>query len=55
MLARAIVSGDEVVATELLGPGDLLRPRGGQDDDLLELEIRWEPLSACWPPCSTGG
>ena len=45
VLARAIVSGDEVAATELLGPGDLLRPRGGQDADLLELEIRWEPLS----------
>jgi hypothetical protein len=45
VLARAIVSGEAIAATELLGPGDLLRPHGGSDADLLELEIRWEPLS----------
>lgn len=45
VLARAIVSAGEVAAAELLGPGDLLRPRGGRDAELIELEIRWEPLS----------
>src|SRR3954452_7705544 len=45
VMARAIVSGDTVAATELLGPGDLLRNRPEAGTDLLELEIRWEPLA----------
>jgi hypothetical protein len=45
VLARAIVSDGAVAATELLGPGDLLRRRSASDADLLELEIRWEPLT----------
>lgn len=45
VLARAIISGEAVAATELLGPGDLLRPRGEDETDLLALDVRWEPLS----------
>jgi hypothetical protein len=45
VLAREIVGGGVVAATELLGPGDVLRPRTEQDTDLLALEVRWEPLS----------
>jgi hypothetical protein len=45
VLARQIVSGGAVAATELLGPGDVLRPRTEADTDLLALEVRWEPLS----------
>jgi CRP-like cAMP-binding protein len=45
VMARAIVSGGAVAATELLGPGDVLRPRTEADVDLLALEVRWDPLS----------
>ena len=45
VITRAIVSGERVAAVELLGPGDLLRPRGEDQADLLELDVRWEPLS----------
>ena len=45
VLARQIVSGGAVSATELLGPGDVLWPRTEADADLLALEVRWEPLS----------
>jgi len=45
VMTRAIVSGNAVAATELLGPGDLLRPRAEQEADLLALDVRWEPLS----------
>ena len=45
VLAREIVSAGATVATELLGPGDLLRPRVEHGADLLSLDVRWEPLS----------
>lgn len=45
VLSRAIVSGNAVAATELLGPGDLLRPRHDEEEDLLALDVRCEALS----------
>src|SRR4051812_16298515 len=44
VLTRVLVSGGDPIAAELLGPGDLLRPRAEPGADLLELDVRWEPL-----------
>lgn len=44
VMAREVVVADNV-STELLGPGDLLRPwQGGADTALLRSEVRWTVL-----------
>jgi len=47
MLAREVVVGDTVSA-ELIGPGDLVRPWGLEDENrLLRSEVRWMVLAPC--------
>src|ERR1700754_1273169 len=46
VLAREIVLGD-TVSTELLGPGDIVRPwHIGGPPELLEVAVRWNSLSS---------
>jgi CRP/FNR family transcriptional regulator, cyclic AMP receptor protein len=46
VMAREVLVGD-TVSTELLGPGDVIRPWQLQDDPgLLPVEVRWNALSA---------
>jgi hypothetical protein len=46
MLAREVLMAD-TVSTELLGPGDVVRPWGLQEPvHLLQLDVRWSVLSA---------
>jgi len=45
VIAREVVLED-TVSTELLGPGELVRPWGGRDEpELLEQQIRWQVLA----------
>ena len=46
VMAREVVVGD-TVSTELLGPGDVVRPWQLQEEQrLLQVEVRWNALSA---------
>jgi CRP/FNR family cyclic AMP-dependent transcriptional regulator len=45
VMAREVVVGD-TVSTELLGPGDVIRPwQLGEEPQLLPIEVRWNALS----------
>jgi CRP/FNR family cyclic AMP-dependent transcriptional regulator len=44
LLARAVSVGDRT-STELLGPGDVLGPRGPEESVLLPFEVRWRALA----------
>ena len=56
VMAREVVVGD-TVSTELLGPGDIVRPwQLTADAELLRVERALErALASCGWPCSTGG
>jgi CRP-like cAMP-binding protein len=43
VVGRELESAGMVAGTELLGPGDLLRP--SQEDDILELDVHWRVLT----------
>jgi CRP-like cAMP-binding protein len=46
IVGREIESADAVAVTELLGPGDLLRPwRPESEADLLDVRVRWRVLA----------
>jgi CRP/FNR family transcriptional regulator, cyclic AMP receptor protein len=44
VLAREVVLED-TISTELLGPGDFIRPRSDEDPSLLRQRVRWQVLA----------